>query len=288
MAALEIRSWRAPPIPYRREPMTAALTPPRAAVGGVAILMACACGAAANTARLTTMAGIGGSTKLIHPLLIALAAGLIVYGLYHVARRSAAVALLSLLTPPMAMSGQAMPWNALQVTGAAFYLVAAALLGYAFWRAFPTPLPAASGTAIGGVAVATGCTCCLVTGALAGLLVTGGASSVHFHSNALGLIFWTGMALAAVGLWALGGWRAALWVPAGALIIRYGPRVLSLAGDWMVEDANLRSYPSYLLQIAGATLVLYGFVVAYRTARDRAGSEPAVPVTERRFELIGA
>ncbi|CAN5873379.1 hypothetical protein BH23GEM7_BH23GEM7_33290 [soil metagenome] len=276
--------------------VSAVLTPPRAAISGAAVLMACACGAVTASAKLGAMTGLGTTNRIFHPIFVALAAGLIIYGLWRMARSSGYLALGGFglftvgaaLTPPMAMSARAMPWSTLQVTGALFYLAAAAALGYAFWRAFPSPKPAASGTAIGGVALATGCTCCTFTGAVAGLFVTGGASSQVFQTNTIALIFWTGLALAAAGLYALGGWRAAILVPVGGLIIRYAPQLLALTGDWMVGEVNLRAFPSYAVQIAGAGVIMLGFVVAYRIARERlVGTGDAHPAAESRAGLAG-
>jgi hypothetical protein len=271
--------------------MATILTPPRAALSGTALLMACACGAVTSSAKLGVMMGMGTTNRIVHPFIVAAAAALIIYGLWRIARSSGylslgAFGLLGVgaaLTPPMAMSSRAMPWDALQVMGAFFYLAAAALLGYAFWRAFPSPRPAASGTAIGGVALATGCTCCMFTGALSGLFVTGGASSEIFQTNTIALIFWSGLAIAAVGLFQLGGWRAALLVPVGGLVIRYGPHLLALTGDWTIGDANLRAFPSYAIQVVGAGIILLGFVTAYRIARERAVWMPA-PLSRPRSE----
>lgn len=267
--------------------MPTALTPTHAALGGTAILMACACGTATNSTKLLGMGGIGASTLVVHPLFIAAAAGLILYGLWHTLRSSAVLALVgfsvlgagAVLTPPTVMSSRAVPWQGVQMFGGGLYLIAAALLGYAFWRAFPSPKPAASGTAMGGVALATGCSCCMVTGAIAGMAVTGGASPVF---QTMPVIFWTGMAVVAAGLFPLGGLRAVAWVPLGALVIRYGGEVLKLTGDWMVGDANLRSFGGYMVGIAGAALVLYGFVVAYRrsTPVQMVQPEPRQPVRE--------
>lgn len=136
--------------------------------------------------------------------------------------------------------------------------------------------------AIGGMALATGCTCCMFTGALAGLFVTGGASSQFFHSNAISFIFWTGLAITALGLYRLSGWRAAVLVPIGGLTIRYMPRLIALTGDWMIGDANIRAFPSYAVQIAGAGVILLGFVVAYQIAQARAMEAGAGPGAERR------
>ncbi len=276
--------------------MSAILTPSRSAIAGAAVLMACACGAVTASAKLGAMTGLGVTNRIVHPIFVAVAAGLIIYGLWRMAKSSGYLALGAFglltigaaLTPPMAMSARAMPWNTLQITGALFYLAAAAVLGYAFWRAFPSPKPAASGTAIAGVALATGCTCCTFTGALAGLFVTGGASPEIFQTNSIALIFWTGLTLAAAGLFRLGGIRAALLVPVGGLIIRYGPQLLALTGDWMIGDVNLRAFPSYAIQIAGAGVIMLGFVVAYRNARTRmAAAAPAPAIAMPRSGLAG-
>lgn len=272
--------------------MPTALTPPRAALGGTAVLMACACGTATASANLMMMAGIGATTTFMHPVFFAVAAGLIINGLWRTSKPSGYLALAAFgvlaaaaaLTPPRVMSSKAMPWNEMQMMGAGLYLVAAALLGYAFWRAFPSPRPAASGTAIGGVALATGCTCCVVTGAVAGLGATGGMSVMQSTP----LLFWSGLAVVAAGLFRLGGWRAAAWVPAGGLVIEYGSELLKLTGDWMVGTANMRSFASYLLTIVGAGIVLYGFVVAYRAARaEQIATVITPPISAPEPELVG-
>lgn len=253
----------------------------RAALGGTAVLMACACGAATESTKLVGLAGLGATNKVVHPIFIALAAGLIVRGLWRTARPSAYLAIAAfvvlaagaVLTPPMVMTmspktpAGGVPWTALQMAGASLYVLAAGLLGYAFWRAFPTPQPGASATAIGGMTLATGCTCCMVTGAVAGMAVTAGASTA-FESTPI--IFWTGLAIVAGGLYRLGGLRAAALVPVGGLVIRYGPELLKLTGDWMAAGVNFRFLPSYLTTVAGAGIILYGFAVAFSAARSPA------------------
>lgn len=274
--------------------MTSILTPGRAALGGVAVLMACACGVATEGATLVSTAGLSATTTMVHPVFIAAAAALVVYGLW---RREAAAAWIAAgafvvlaaaaaLTPPSVMTASAIPWNGVQLAGAGLYLGAAVGLGYAFWRAWPSPDPKASVAAMGGVALATGCGCCLVTGAVAGIATTAGASASFIQPGTA--LFWSGMSLAAAGLYALGGWRALAWVPAGALVIRFGPDVLRLAGDVMVAGANLRAFAAYLVTIAGTGAVMCGFAVAYRRASAReeapsgiSGLEAPVPATPR-------
>lgn len=259
--------------------------PARSALAGTAILMACACGAATNSAKLLALGGVGATATFVHPLFLVVAAGLVLSGLWRTAKPAGYLAVLAfgvlavaaLLTPPSVMTAKALPWNAAQVAGAGLYVLAAGLLGYAFWRAFPSPKPAASATAIGGAVFATGCTCCLVTGAVAGLAVTAGASASVVESTPL--LFWAGLAVVAAGLFRLGGVRAAMWVPVGGLVVKYGPELLKLTADGTAGGVSLRFVPSYLITLAGTGLIMYGFAAAYRVARSKG--------TEAGWALVG-
>lgn len=268
--------------------MTNFLTPGRASLAGVAVLMVCACGAATEGAVLVTAGGLPATTTMVHPIFVAVAGVLIVYGLWSrrpLAGKTAvgAFVLLALgaaLTPPSVMTASAIPWSPVQLGGAGLYLLAALALGYAFWRAFPSPNREASVAAMGGVALATGCGCCMVTGAVAGIATTAGASVSYIQPGTV--LFWSGMSLAAAGVYALGGWRALVWVPVGAAVIRFGPDLLRAAGDLMVAGANLRAFGAYLVTIAGAGVVMHAFAVAYRRAEAVAaasahGASPEVP-----------
>lgn len=261
--------------------MSTAITPNRASLGGSSIIMACACGTAASTMKLMAIAGIAATTKVLHPVFFGIGAALIVYGLWRTARQSAYLAVAAFaifgagawLTPPgqMTMKGSEMaaghpgiPWDATHMFGASLYLVGIALLAYAFWRAFPARKPKASAAAIGGMAVATGCTCCLVEGAIAGMAVTTGASATIETAP---IIFWGALAVVAVALYRLGGWRAAMWVPAGGIIVKYAPTALALTPNVMVGTVNLRFIPSYIMTVIGVGVIMYGFAKAYRESQ---------------------
>lgn len=261
--------------------MSTAITPNRASLGGSSIIMACACGTAASTMKLMAIAGIAATTKVLHPVFFGIGAALIVYGLWRTARQSAYLAVAAFaifgagawLTPPgqMTMKGSEMaaghpgiPWGTTQMFGASLYLVGIALLAYAFWRAFPARKPKASAAAIGGMAVATGCTCCLVEGAIAGMAVTTGASATIETAP---IIFWGALAVVAVALYRLGGWRAAMWVPAGGIIVKYAPTALALTPNVMVGTVNLRFIPSYIMTVIGVGVIMYGFAKAYRESQ---------------------
>ena len=257
------------------------MTPTRATLGGSSIIMACACGAASSSMKLMAIAGIAATTKFLHPVFFGIGAALIVYGLWRTARQSAYMSVAAFaiigagawLTPPgkMTMRGSEMaaghpgiPWNATQMFGASLYVVGIALLAYAFWRAFPARKPKASAAAIGGMAVATGCTCCLVEGAIAGMAVTAGASSAIETAP---IIFWGAMAIVAVAIYRLGGWKAAVWVPVGSLIVKYAPTALALTPPIMVGTVNLRFVPSYIITVLGLAVVMYAFAKAYRRSQ---------------------
>lgn len=128
-------------------------------------------------------------------------------------------------------------------------------------------------SALGGTAVLMACAC----GVASNTAILGG-------SVGLGALFWSGMAAIAVSAFLLGGWRAAVWVPVGAAVIRFGPDLLRLAGDWIVTGANLRSYAAYLVTIAGAGTLMYALAVGYRRATEPreetlpvgVGAEPAI------------
>lgn len=260
--------------------MAMTLSPDRAALTGTAVVMACACGVASNTAKAVQLSGVLATTQFIHPIFIGAGAGLILYGLWRKAKPYAWLALAAFavmalgaaLTPPSVMTQRALPWNAVQMLGAGAYVVAAGMLWYAFFRAFPSPNPSAAGGAMAGAAVATGCGCCMVTGAVSGMFVTGGLGDMSMGALASGgmrpstTLFWGGMVAIAVGLFRLGGWRALIWVPVGVVMLKYGPDALKVTGDWMVATVNLRSYAAYLVTIAGTGAIMNGFAVAYRIA----------------------
>ncbi|MEP6857332.1 MAG: hypothetical protein ABI994_03025 [Gemmatimonadales bacterium] len=261
--------------------MSTAITPNRASLGGSSIIMACACGTASSTMKLMAIAGVAATTKVLHPVFFSIGAALIVYGLWRTARQAAYISVAAfaiigfgaLLTPPgkMTMKGSEMaaghpgiPWNATQMFGASLYVVGIALLAYTFWRAFPARKPKASGAAIGGMAVATGCTCCLVEGAIAGMAVTTGVSA---SIETLPIIFWGALAVVAMALYRLGGWKAAMWVPAGGVIVKYAPAALALSPNMLVGTVNLRFIPSYIMTVIGVGVIMYGFAKAYRASQ---------------------
>lgn len=266
--------------------MSLQFTPARQSLTGTTVLMACACGAGVGSAKLITMAGMTATAQITHTLMLSIGALLVVSGLWKINRRSGAIAAAALatlaagaaLTPPLMMSSARTPWASPQVSGAVLYLIFGAALAYAFWLAFPNPRPGATATALAGTAVASGCSCCMVTGAVAGLAVTAGGSKGLFLSNPV--VFFSGIALAAVGLAMLRGVRPLPWLIAGAVVTRWGGNALGLLGDWMVGDVNLRFIPGYLIYLIGAGLVMTAWAVAYEPRQIRGSEQPSGVVVE--------
>src|SRR6266705_1682016 len=92
--------------------MRVQFTPARTTLIGTAILMACACGTGANSAKLLNMCGIAATPKMTHPLILSVGAVLILRGLWQIRRRAAWLAAISFvglaaaaaITPPSIMS----------------------------------------------------------------------------------------------------------------------------------------------------------------------------------------
>ena len=246
--------------------MKLSVTPGREIAAGVTILMACACGAGANSATLLNMCNVNATPKVTHSLIIGVGALLIMRGLWQTRRRAAflatgsfiVLAAAAALTPPHVMSSSYQPWALLQVGGAVLYLVFAALLGAAFWIAFPQISPPwAKATSLTGTAVATGCGCCMVTGALTGLGVTFGGGQALFSEA----MYLTGITIAAVGLAFLGGIRSVAWLLAGALVTHFHNEILSVLGTWNINNLNFTFVPGYILYLLGAALVVKAWAV---------------------------
>ena len=250
------------------------MTPTRTTLTGTTVLMACACGAGSSSAKLLQMGGMNVTSRVTHSLFLTIGAVLVVAGLRKILPQAfylslaafAVLAVAATLTPPSVMSVSRMPWHGVQILGAFLYFVFAALLVRAFWLAFPSANPRASATALAGTAVATGCSCCMVTGATAGLIVTAGGSTELFQAHST--VYLTGLAIMAFGLVSLARVRPLPWLAAGALVTLYGGNLLKLAGDWMVGDVNMRFIPGYMMYLIGAGLVVKAFAVAYEPARS--------------------
>lgn len=261
-------------------------TAPRSAATGAVVLMACACGAGVNTAKLLGMAGVPATPQITHTLLLAAGAAFVVHGLWRMRREAAQWAIAgffvlvpaAILTPPSKMTRLHEPWDAPQIAGALLYLVFAFLVARGFWLAFTFPDRVTASAALGGTALATGCNCCMVTGAAAGLIVTAGGSMDVFLPHPV--VYVSGLAVAAVGLIRMAGLGPLPWIVAGGFVTELGPAALRVAGDWMVGGVNLRFIPGYMVYLLGAALIVKAWAVAYEPVRARAETPVADAIPE--------
>lgn len=258
-------------------------------LAGAGVIAACSCGSATGAVALLGVAGIATTNPVVHPFFVGAGAVLLVWGLWQRSRRAGLMALggVALLTggavlaPPSVMTSTGFPHPPAHLAGFGLYFAAAATIAMAFLTAFPPPKKG-GGLAAAGMAVGAGCTCCMVTGSLAGLLGTLGIGLPWIYSQPV--IFVGAMGLVTYGLWRMAGWRAAGLVPVGATVVWGGPKLLAMIAEEMpLFGVNVRWAPAWLITLAGLGIVFYGFVRAYRIASADAtravleGMEPAGP-----------
>ena len=269
------------------------VAPTRAVVGGTGVLMTCACSTSSQTAAVVALAGLGATSRIVHPLFIAVGAAFIVYGLWRTRRASAllgiaafaVMALAALLAPQSVMSTAmsdmhgSIPWNATEMIGGALYLVSGGMLAYALWRAFPSPKPMASATAIGGMTLATGCSCCMVAGAVTGLVITTSATAAFVEP--MQIAYFVGLAAVVVGVYQLGGAAVAGLALVGGTVSRLATGI-SLAKTGGVVWLQ---FPKYFIALCGMLAMVYAFVLAYRVAR--LSLEERQPIVARKSSYLG-
>lgn len=258
-----------------------------ASLGGAGILAVCSCGTATGTVALLGAAGVAATNPMVHPLFIGTGAVLMTWGLWQRRRRAGLLALAgvlliaggALLAPASIMTRAGIPHPPGHLAGFGLYLAGAAVIVAAFLTAFRPPKEGGV-MAAAGMGFAAGCTCCMATGSLVGLLGTFGIGMPWIYTQPV--VFFGAMALVTWGLWRMAGWRTAAFAPAGALVLWGGPDVLrSIAEEMPLFGVNMRWAPAYLITLAGIGIVMFGFVRAYRVAAAEAACEvpppPAVP-----------
>ncbi len=263
-------------------------------LAGVATLAACACGAGSGSVKALTSAGVhtqdvvvfGASCGTDHstqPLFIGIGMLLILIGLSLRSLAAASLAAIgcaalvigSLVSGPSTMSSSLVPHANVYLLGFGSYIVAAVFLIAAFMWTFRSPKPLAAGTAMAGMAAATGCSCCMVTGALTGLIASAGMPWIYGQSY----VFFAGAALVAVGLWKLGGIKPVFLALAGAVITYGGPKLLGWAlPELMISGISFRFIPGYAVYLIGAATMIGSFAVAYRKAERQYAVETIPPV----------
>jgi hypothetical protein len=254
---------------------------------GATVMAACACGTASGIASIATGSGLPTVADATYPVIVGIGGALFLSslidrraawlpGLAGVAAFAGAIA----LAPQSSMHGvHAMTMS--RLTGFALYYAAAALLITAALRAYmPARRPQAA-VALSGIAMATGCTCCLTPGAAHYMGIAAGLSgSTWMLTRAFFLSL--GVAVTSIGLlWARRP-SAILYSLSGALIAYFGEIwIEQLFPTLNINGMNLTFVLRYPFWLAGAGLLVMGASRALAsepvrdTPRTLAGDIPA-------------
>jgi hypothetical protein len=125
--------------------------------------------------------------------------------------------------------------------------------------------------------LAAGCSCCMVAGAVTGMVITGSAAASFVEP--MQIAYWIGVAGIVVGLYRLGG----LWVAGLALV---GGTVSRLAtGISLAKTGGILwlQFPKYFIALAGMLAMGYAFVLAYRVARERSLEHAPIATPESAY-----
>lgn len=288
--------------------MTRDMVANRSTLAGMALLAACACGAGAGLHRALASGGIRlqdavlfgascGTNHSLHTMFVAAGLGLLLIGFSLrsvtatalAAAGCAAFAFGSLAARPNVMNFGSVPHQNPALLGFVAYVVGSVFLIAAFLVTYRSPKPLAAGTAMAGMALATGCSCCEVTGAVTALLANAGMPWVYRLPGTVPPVFFAGALIAAAGLSRLGGPRPALMVVAGSVFAFGGTRFLVWAlPNLIVSGVNFSFVPIYLVYLCGASLMLGSFVTAWRAAALARPLVERVPLSSRAVAAGGA
>ncbi len=238
---------------------------------GMTLLAACACGAGSGLASVAGAAGAPIPAGWPYFALLSVGGLLLLKGLGSWEARGPALAALAvllvagLLAPPRVMRDE-LSHSAGNLTGFALYVVAAALLIAALIRVYQPRVDLPLLAALGSVALAAGCTCCLTPGAVRyGLLSTGLIPSPAVSRLALvGVAVIVGTA----GFLVAQNWNAAGFFLAGVLLVYPVEKAVEgLVPVWQVADANLVFLLRYPVWLAGTGLILYAAAMVLTSPR---------------------
>lgn len=244
-------------------------------LSGVALLAACCCGTSAGLARVNASYGGLASIRTIHPTFVAVGVVLIIVGLW---RRLGRVPLLAmfglallmlgeLLVPPMSITATHQ-FAPLQLVGLASSIVAAVLLVFAFYRAYPSRHPRFALTAMSGAAMATGCDCCLVAMGITGTLhalLPGQSWLPHTFT-----VYAVAATLIVIGLGKIGGALPAFVALAGQTWVYYWLELpYSKLPSIMLHGVNINFVIKYPMMLIGTLTVMSAFALAYRIQEAR-------------------
>lgn len=262
-------------------------------LAGVVTLASCACGAGSGAVNALASAGMRtpntvifgascGTDHSLQPIFIGVGALLILIGMSVRSLSAAVIAAIGLggiavghfVSGPSQMAAVRLPHADPQLLGFGAYILGAAFLIAAFLKVFRSARPFIAGTAMAGMAVATGCSCCMVTGSITALIASAGMPGVYGQSY----VYFAGAAIVAGALWKLGGLKPALIALTGAVITYGGQKLLTWGmPELIIRGANFKFVPGYLIYFLGAGTMIGSFVVAYRRAENLYGAESPVP-----------
>lgn len=263
-------------------------------LAGVATMASCACGAGSGAVKALASAGVQtrdtvifgascGTDHSVQPIFVGVGALLILIGMSIRSLSSAVLAAIGcagiaaghFMAGPSTMSSALLPHTDTHLWGYGAYVIGAIFLIAASMRVFRSAKPLAAGTAMAGMAAATGCSCCMVTGALTGLIASAGMPGIYGQS----FVFFAGATLITIGLWKLGGIRPAVLAMTGVAITYGGTKLFSwVVPELMIRGANYKFVPGYAIYFLGAATTMASFVVAYRLADQRYDERIPAPV----------
>jgi hypothetical protein len=231
---------------------------------GATVMAACACGTASGLASMATRTGLSTAADAIYPVIVGIGGALFLSSL--IGRRAAwlpgiagvaAFAGAIALAPQSSMHGMH-EMTAPRMTGFALYYAAAALLITAALRAHTPARRPQAAVALSGIAVATGCTCCLTPGAAHYVGIAAGLpGSSWMLTRAFFLSL--GVAVTSIGLlWARRPFAIAYSL-AGAILAYFGEIwIEQLVPTLNVDGMNLTFLLRYPFWLAGAGLLVMG------------------------------
>lgn len=240
------------------------MSPDHRLFSGATVMAACACGTASGLASIVTRAGATTAADVMYPVIVGIGGALFLSGLIDrraawlpAAAGVAAFAAAIALAPQSSMHGAHVITTA-RFSGFALYYAAAALLITAALRAYEPACRPQAAVALSGIAMATGCTCCLTPGAAH---YTGIAAGLPAASWMLSRAFFLslGVAVTSIGLlWARRP-AAILYSVGGAVLAYYGEVwVEQVVPTLNVDGMNLTFLLRYPFWLAGAGLLVLG------------------------------
>ena len=260
------------------------MSPDHRMFSGATLMAACACGTASGLASMATRAGATTAADVTYPVVVGIGAALFLSGLTD--RRAAwlpAVAGVAAFAGAIAFAPQSSMHGAhaittARLTGFALYYVGAALLITAALRAYEPARRPQAAVALSGIAMATGCTCCLTPGAAHYTGIAAGMPAASWMLSR-GFFLSLGVGITSIGLLSVRRPAAILYSVGGALLAYYGEIwVEQVVPTLNVDGMNLTFLLRYPFWLAGAGLLVMG--ASRALVPERVRDLPRVPTAD--------